>query len=42
MCLSMIVRVCMLAPYTSEEDDDEVNPRDKKQVGFGRHVVAAC
>ena len=24
--------MCVLAPYTSEEDDDDVNPREKKQV----------
>jgi len=26
------LRACVLAPYTSEEDDDDVNPREKKQV----------
>jgi len=25
--------VCVLAPDTSEEEDDDVNPREKKQVG---------
>jgi len=39
LCLFVYPFVCtyvslfVLAPYTSEEDDDDVNPREKKQVG---------
>lgn len=32
--------VCVSAPYTSEEDEDDVNPREKKQVG--RHAAVAA
>jgi len=32
--VSQRVCLCVLAPYTSEEEDDDVNPREKKQVGW--------
>ena len=38
--MHVCVCVCVVAPYTSEEEEDDVNPREKKQVGRRRDVAA--